>query len=360
MNTLQAPLLRTLACAALMAATAAPAATPTSAVKVFGAVDSPRTWTADALAQLPPTIQTDTFLSGATPQTHTYVGPTLWGLLSQSGLQLTAGVKNDVLNRYVVATGSDGYRVVYSLGELSPSFGNLPDLVATQEVTVGGLTPLAGDGLARITAPGDVRGGRYLSNLASLEVRASGSTVAGTGGGRSTALQVSGAVVNGKSFDLAALEALPSVTETVGGVAWTGVSLWTLLQSTGVVVDAATKNDILSRYVVATGSDGYKALFSMGEIDPLFGDQPDLVAYEADGQLLDANGFARLVVPGDVKAGRWVSNLISLEVSQAAVAVAVPEPASAALWLAALPLLAAVARRSRAGVHERRSAARRS
>jgi hypothetical protein len=43
------------------------------------------------------------------------------------------------------------------------------------------------------------------------------------------------------------------------------------------------------------------AIFSLGEIDPMFGDQPDLVAYADSGGQLDPDGedgFARIVVPG--------------------------------------------------------------
>jgi hypothetical protein len=312
---------------------------------VSGAVDHPTTYSAAALTALPQVTQTDTFASGTTPQTHTYTGPTIWNAINATGVQTTPGVKNDILDRYVLATGTDGYRVVYSLGELDPAFGNRTDLVATQE-TIGGKTaPLAGDGLARTTAPGDVKGGRYVSNLSALTVRASGSTVTGSGGGQSKQFSVSGAVVNGKTFDLAALQALPTITETVGGTTYVGVSLWDLLNTTtGLVTDPAVKNDVLDKFVVATGSDGYKALISMGEIDPAFGNQPDLVAYEADGALLDANGFARLVVPGDLKAGRYVSNLINLQVFSA---TSVPEPANAAMLLAGLAGLGAFARVAR-------------
>ena len=333
------------ALAALLAGVQALAAGPSTSVVVSGAVDHPATYTAATLAALPQVTQTDTFASGTTPQTHTYTGPTIWNAISAAGVQTTPGVKNDILDRYVLATGTDGYRVVYSLGELDPAFGNRADLVATQE-TIGGKTaPLTGDGFARSTAPGDVKGGRYVSNLASLTVRASGSTVAGTGSGHSDQFSVTGAVVNGKTFDLAALQALPSITETVGGVAYTGVSLWDLLNTTtGLVTNPAVKNDVLDKYLVATGSDGYKALISMGEIDPAFGNQPDLVAYEADGTLLDSNGFARLVVPGDAKAGRYVSNLINLQVFSA---TSVPEPTDAALLLAGLAGLGAFARVTR-------------
>ena len=333
------------ALAALLAGAQALAAGPSTSVVVSGAVDHPATYTAATLAALPQVTQTDTFASGTTPQTHTYTGSTIWNAISAAGVQTTPGVKNDILDRYVLATGTDGYRVVYSLGELDPAFGNRADLVATQE-TIGGKTaPLTGDGFARSTAPGDVKGGRYVSNLASLTVRASGSTVAGTGGGHSDQFSVTGAVVNGKTFDLAALQALPSITETVGGVAYTGVSLWDLLNTTtGLVTNPAVKNDVLDKYLVATGSDGYKALISMGEIDPAFGNQPDLVAYEADGTLLDSNGFARLVVPGDAKAGRYVSNLINLQVFSA---TSVPEPTDAVMLLAGLAGLGAFARVTR-------------
>ena len=67
---------------------------------------------------------------------------------------------------------------------------------------------------------------------------------------------------------------------------YTGVSLWTLLNDAGLITDPNIKNDVLRQYVEAIGSDGYAAIFSLGEIDPMFGDQADLVAYaDTDGQL---------------------------------------------------------------------------
>ncbi len=60
-----------------------------------------------------------------------------------------------------------------------------------------------------------------------------------------------------------------------------------------------------------------KAAFSLGEIDPAFGNQPDLVAYADTGGQLGPGGSAgamRLVVPGDRAGGRYVSNLVDLRV----------------------------------------------
>jgi hypothetical protein len=83
------------------------------------------------------------------------------------------------------------------------------------------------------------------------------------------------------------------------------------------LTDASIKNDLLRFGVVATGSDGYRAFIALGEIAPQFGHQNDLVAYADTGGQLGANGSdgaLRLIVPGDHAGGRYVSNLVSLEV----------------------------------------------
>ncbi len=340
------------ACAAFMGA--AQAAGPTTQVLVHGDVTQPGEYDLARLLALPQVTQTDIFLAGSTPQTHTYTGGTLWATLNDAGVIVDPGVKNDVLNKIVVATGSDGYKSVFSLGELSPNFGNRQSLVATSEVLGGAPAPLGADGFARVTAPGDVRGGRYVSNLAELTVRGSGSTQGATTHAPTTSFEVRGAVARPATFDLADLEALPTVTRTVGTDTYTGVRLWDLLNTTtGLDTDPNVKNDVLGMYVVATGSDGYKAVFSMGEIDPLFGNEPDMIAFEDDGVPLTGNGFARIVAPDAVKAGRGVSNLVSLEVVDVN---AVPEPARVAMMLAGLAAIGLAARR-RPPVSARRVAA---
>ncbi len=312
---------------------------------VGGAVATPAHYDLAGLSALPAVTQTVSFVAGTAPQTHTYTGASLWSVLSSAGITVNAN-KNDVLNRYVQATGSDGYRTVFSLGELNPSFGNRADLVAYSESTASGPAPLAGDGFARVTAPGDVKGGRYVSNLVDLDMRSSGSTVAGAGGGLSTAFAVSGAVDAAASFDLATLKSLPATTLTVGTNTYTGVSFWDFLnRDVGLALDSSVKNDVLNKYVVATGSDGYKSVFSLGELDAEFGNQPDLIAYDENGGSLGADGFARIVVPNDLRAGRWVSNLISLVVFTAA---PVPEPAGWALMLAGLAVVGLARQRRRA------------
>ena len=322
---------------------------PTTEFTVTGDVAAPATYDLATLGSLSPTTETVTFQTMTGLQTGTFTGPTLWTLLNTVGLQ-TPAVKNGMLRQYVVAQGSDGYTSLFSLGELAPQFGgsNPQVLVAYQQNGA----PLGSTGFARMVAAKDNFGGRYVSNLENLEVGTAPSNPS-QGGGTTTQLSLSGAVRTPGVFTLSSLESLPATTETVtylaGGTpvtaTFTGVSIWTLLTDAGIVTDPAIKNDILNYYVLATGSDGYEAIFSLGELDPMFGGTgaPDLIAYLQDGMPLGADGFARVVVPGDDFGGRYVSNLVSLQVIDAVV----PEPGS--LWLFGTSLLAmAVLRRRRA------------
>jgi len=290
-----------------------------ASIAIGGNVERPWSPTIADLEQRPARTQTVTYSSGSGSQTRTYTGASLWSLLEDAGIKTDPDAKNDVLRKYVLANAADGYRVVFSTGELKPDLGNRASIVAYAETRDGTSASLPdGDGPFRLTAPGDGKGGRYVSMATSVEVRPSGSTRTGTGGGTAPSFAISGAVQHGASFDLAALQALPAVSRAVGTAVYTGVDLWHLLNDVaGLKTASGAKNPTLGMYVVATGSDGYQALLSMAEIDPGFGANQALVAYEVDGQPLDRNGMARLVLPGDVRASRAVSNLIDLQVFEA-------------------------------------------
>jgi DMSO/TMAO reductase YedYZ molybdopterin-dependent catalytic subunit len=141
--------------------------------------------------------------------------------------------------------------------------------------------------------------------------------------GRTESFTIKGAVDHPRTVTPADLQHEPQTTETVfmhtGHRAltgkFTGVSLWTLLEEAGVTTDATKKNDILHRSVVVTGSDGYSAVLSIGEIAPEFGGDQAIIAYQEAGKPIDgADGFARLIIPGDKAAGRAVSAITSIEV----------------------------------------------
>jgi molybdate transport system substrate-binding protein len=97
---------------------------------------------------------------------------------------------------------------------------------------------------------------------------------------------------------------------------FTGVSLWDILGSAQPNYSADVKNDKLSMYVVVTGTDGYQAVIALGDIDPDFGAQTVLLAYEEKGQPLDGNSL-RLVVPGDKHGGRYVSGVVNISLRDA-------------------------------------------
>jgi hypothetical protein len=303
-----------------------------SPVTLRGDVGDPGIYNLSSLTPL--SSLTATYTAAGSPVTDSYTGVRLWDLLTDAGGVTVTSAKNDVLSKYVVATGSDGYKAVFSLGAIDPNFGAQPVTVAYAD-TGGQLGPNGTDGLARMVVPGDLAGGRYVSDLVSLDVKSLPEPGPTGPGGVSDSLTLSGQIATDPEIItpemLAALN--QSTTETAtytsgtGQVTdtYTGVSLWTLIQDAGLMTDPSIKNDLLRFGVVATGSDGYRAFISLGEIDPAFGNQQDLIAYSDTGGQLGPqpggqpgpDGALRLIVPGDHAGGRYVSNLVSLQVIDA-------------------------------------------
>jgi hypothetical protein len=94
----------------------------------------------------------------------------LWNLLNQppvNGIITDPNIKNDILHKVVIVTGTDCYQSVFGAGEINPLFGGSQIMVA---YATGG-QPLGSAGFARIVVPGDKAGGRFVSNIASIEVR---------------------------------------------------------------------------------------------------------------------------------------------------------------------------------------------
>jgi hypothetical protein len=270
----------------------------------------------------------------------TYVGVSLWSLLAGTGgngITTTGGGNNAILRNYVLAAGDTGGSELISVGEIHPNFGGQGDpfLVAYQ------LNGVALGAPVLIDAEDPTRT-RDLPNLASLRVLSAPRPPAGAGG-VSTSFDLTGVGAPAK-YNLAALQALPATTATnvtflrgstpVGPHDYAGVRLWDLLNLGGI--DASS---ISTGYLIATGSDGYEVLFSLAELDPTLGGIPALIAYAVDGSNLGADGFTRVVVPGDSRGGRYVSNIVSLDVRS------VPEPASALLLSTGVWCVARWARR---------------
>jgi hypothetical protein len=71
------------------------------------------------------------------------------------------------------------------------------------------------------------------------------------------------------------------------------------------------KNGNLAHTLLITADDGYSVALSFGEIDPDYGHVEPIVATDCSGKPLAS---PRLVVPGDVHAGRAVNGIVTVEV----------------------------------------------
>ena len=96
-----------------------------------------------------------------------------------------------------------------------------------------------------------------------------------------------------------------------------GVSVTALLRASGLDLAANLGGgQVVGHALVARAADGYRAVFGLAEVDPHFGHPPLMVNWvNADGTALPARvGPLQLITTGESRPGRWVRQLISLEV----------------------------------------------
>ncbi|HKD10336.1 MAG TPA: molybdopterin-dependent oxidoreductase [Bryobacteraceae bacterium] len=97
-------------------------------------------------------------------------------------------------------------------------------------------------------------------------------------------------------------------------VEYEGVPLREILKRAGAPI-GKLRGKALTTYVVAKAHDGYQVVFTLGEIDPEFGNDQILVADKRDGKaLFGYQGPLRLVCPQDKAGARSVRMLEALEV----------------------------------------------
>jgi hypothetical protein len=117
------------------------------------------------------------------------------------------------------------------------------------------------------------------------------------------------------------LDALPQTTITVfnghanANQTYSGVPLIELLAKLGVPDKPRGKD--LRLYIVAEGSDGYKVVYSIGELSPDLHDGTVIVADKLAGQPIGQAGPLQVVATGEKHPARWVRNLIAIHVRTA-------------------------------------------
>ena len=100
-----------------------------------------------------------------------------------------------------------------------------------------------------------------------------------------------------------------------------GVAVSELLKRAGQPQGEELRAGMLARYVLITAHDGYRAVFSLPELDPAFSDAQALLADKLDGEALSVrDGPLRLILPKEKRESRWMRQVDRIEVA------ATPEP----------------------------------
>jgi hypothetical protein len=139
-------------------------------------------------------------------------------------------------------------------------------------------------------------------------------------GPATAALSVQGDIATPLSLTADDLAKMPRQTVSVPApdgnkIVYEGVTLLALLQKAGAPFGKQLRGKVLSSYVLAKALDGYQVIFTLGELDPDFGNESILVADKRDGKpLADKQGPFRLVCPNDHEGARSVRMLQTLEV----------------------------------------------
>src|SRR6202000_1536868 len=94
-------------------------------------------------------------------------GVALVELLRAEGAPLGKALRGDALASYVRVTATDGYQVVFSLGELDADMGAARGVLVDRHE---GKALEDKDGPLRLVVPGDQRPARWVRNVASIEL----------------------------------------------------------------------------------------------------------------------------------------------------------------------------------------------
>lgn len=125
-------------------------------------------------------------------------------------------------------------------------------------------------------------------------------------------------------FSLEQLKQMPRQTVTVNdpktkaSQSYEGVLLSTLLARAGAPSGSKLHGLELRDYAEAMGSDGYKVIFSLFELDPASHASQVIVADSMGGKPLQGNnGPLKLIAPEDKRPERWVRMLTGVRIRQA-------------------------------------------
>ena len=99
-------------------------------------------------------------------QNETYTGPLVADVLAKAGVTLSEKTQHGVLDSYVLASGTDGYFVVFSGAELQPGLHKAQAIIAVAQAG----QPLTRTGAFQLIDSVDVKPARWVRNLNALSV----------------------------------------------------------------------------------------------------------------------------------------------------------------------------------------------
>lgn len=105
-------------------------------------------------------------LNAHSKQKETYSGPSVATVLARAGVVLAEKTQHDILDSFVLGSGTDGYFVVYSGAELQPGLHQTQVIIAIAQAG----QPLTRTGAFQLIDPEDTKPARWVRNLKSLQV----------------------------------------------------------------------------------------------------------------------------------------------------------------------------------------------
>jgi DMSO/TMAO reductase YedYZ molybdopterin-dependent catalytic subunit len=137
-------------------------------------------------------------------------------------------------------------------------------------------------------------------------------------------LDLRGDVPNPRRIDAAELHKLSRVEIRIKEphdpgkeIVYSGTPLAEVLKAGGLLLDAdmGSVREIVAMTVLVEGADGYRAAFSLAELNPELTDRVVLLADTKDGQPLSPReGPFRIVAPSEKRPARWVRQVTVLTV----------------------------------------------
>lgn len=115
---------------------------------------------------------------------------------------------------------------------------------------------------------------------------------------------------------LAALPHLQGRAEAHGHAwTWEGVDLRGALQLAGIGPIDTLKGPALGQVLVFVGADGYRGVLALAELDATIGHRRAVLVDREDGAPLTAARLPRrVIIEGDGRPSRWVTQLVRIEV----------------------------------------------